>query len=162
MVFWQIKTVMFDKTGTITHGVPKVMRVLLLVDVATLPLRKVLAVVGTAEASSEHPLGVAVTKYCKEVCRPGHCWSPFSPCHLSSHQLAGSLPAPSFSQAFPLICHWHLSQLPSRRPWLAWSGKPFSRPPEWVETWLAVVGSLSHFRSSQKQFSINSHLLSIY
>ncbi|XP_027629894.1 copper-transporting ATPase 2 isoform X5 [Tupaia chinensis] len=63
----KIKTVMFDKTGTITHGVPRVMRVLLLVDVAALPLRKVLAVVGTAEASSEHPLGVAVTKYCKEV-----------------------------------------------------------------------------------------------
>nr|XP_012417483.1 PREDICTED: copper-transporting ATPase 2 isoform X1 [Odobenus rosmarus divergens] len=62
----KIKTVMFDKTGTITHGVPKVMRVLLLVDVAMMPLRKVLAVVGTAEASSEHPLGMAVTKYCKE------------------------------------------------------------------------------------------------
>ncbi|EPY84884.1 copper-transporting ATPase 2 [Camelus ferus] len=62
----KIKTVMFDKTGTITHGVPKVMRVLLLVDMATLPLRKVLAVVGTAEASSEHPLGMAVTRYCKE------------------------------------------------------------------------------------------------
>uniref|UniRef100_A0AC11E6P3 ATPase copper transporting beta n=1 Tax=Ovis aries TaxID=9940 RepID=A0AC11E6P3_SHEEP len=62
----KIKTVMFDKTGTITHGVPKVSRVLLLVDLATLPLRKVLAVVGTAEASSEHPLGVAVTRYCKE------------------------------------------------------------------------------------------------
>ncbi|XP_023573010.1 copper-transporting ATPase 2 isoform X4 [Octodon degus] len=61
----KIKTVMFDKTGTITHGVPRVMRVLLLGDVATLPLRKVLAVVGTAEASSEHPLGLAVTKYCK-------------------------------------------------------------------------------------------------
>uniref|UniRef100_A0A2K6BNC4 Copper-transporting ATPase 2 n=1 Tax=Macaca nemestrina TaxID=9545 RepID=A0A2K6BNC4_MACNE len=64
--YFPIKTVMFDKTGTITHGVPRVMRVLLLGDVATLPLRKVLAVVGTAEASSEHPLGVAVTKYCKE------------------------------------------------------------------------------------------------
>uniref|UniRef100_H0WUP8 Copper-transporting ATPase 2 n=4 Tax=Otolemur garnettii TaxID=30611 RepID=H0WUP8_OTOGA len=62
----KIKTVMFDKTGTITHGVPRVMRFLLLVDEASLPLRKVLAVVGTAEASSEHPLGVAVTKYCKE------------------------------------------------------------------------------------------------
>ncbi|XP_048196553.1 copper-transporting ATPase 2-like [Perognathus longimembris pacificus] len=62
----KINTVMFDKTGTITHGIPRVMRFLLLSDVATLPLRKVLAVVGTAEASSEHPLGVAVTKYCKE------------------------------------------------------------------------------------------------
>lgn len=74
----QIKTVMFDKTGTITRGVPEVMRVLLLVDVATLPLRKVLAVVGTAEASSEHPLGVAVTRYCKEVrgLGRGHCPGP--------------------------------------------------------------------------------------
>uniref|UniRef100_A0A8C3L7H2 Copper-transporting ATPase 2 n=1 Tax=Chrysolophus pictus TaxID=9089 RepID=A0A8C3L7H2_CHRPC len=62
----KIKTVMFDKTGTITCGVPKVMRVLLLGDAAVLSLKKVLAVVGTAEASSEHPLGVAVTKYCKE------------------------------------------------------------------------------------------------
>lgn len=76
---------MFDKTGTITYGVPKVMRVLLLVDVATLPLRKVLAVVGTAEASSEHPLGVAITKYCKEVRRPGHCASSRSSHSLLSH-----------------------------------------------------------------------------
>uniref|UniRef100_A0A493U0K4 P-type Cu(+) transporter n=1 Tax=Anas platyrhynchos platyrhynchos TaxID=8840 RepID=A0A493U0K4_ANAPP len=65
--YFPIKTVMFDKTGTITCGVPKVMRVLLLGDTAVLSLKKVLAVVGTAEASSEHPLGVAVTKYCKEV-----------------------------------------------------------------------------------------------
>lgn len=36
-------------------------------DTAVLPLKKVLAIVGTAEASSEHPLGMAVTKYCKEV-----------------------------------------------------------------------------------------------
>ncbi|XP_009996618.1 PREDICTED: copper-transporting ATPase 2 isoform X2 [Chaetura pelagica] len=62
----KIKTVMFDKTGTITCGVPKVMRVLLLGDTAVLSLKKMLAVVGTAEASSEHPLGVAVAKYCKE------------------------------------------------------------------------------------------------
>ncbi|XP_053825790.1 copper-transporting ATPase 2 [Vidua macroura] len=72
----QIKTVMFDKTGTITYGVPKVMRVLLMGDTAVLPLKKILAVVGTAEASSEHPLGMAVTKYCKEELgteRLGYC-----------------------------------------------------------------------------------------
>uniref|UniRef100_UPI00398EA2D2 copper-transporting ATPase 2-like n=1 Tax=Pristiophorus japonicus TaxID=55135 RepID=UPI00398EA2D2 len=62
----KIKVAMFDKTGTITHGVPKVMRVLILVDIAVLPLKKLLAIVGTAEASSEHPLGNAVAKYCKE------------------------------------------------------------------------------------------------
>ncbi|KAJ8379177.1 hypothetical protein AAFF_G00230890 [Aldrovandia affinis] len=62
----KIKVVMFDKTGTITNGVPRVTRVLVLWERARLPLRRVLAVVGTAEASSEHPLGAAVTKYCKE------------------------------------------------------------------------------------------------
>uniref|UniRef100_A0A8C2KE81 P-type Cu(+) transporter n=1 Tax=Cyprinus carpio TaxID=7962 RepID=A0A8C2KE81_CYPCA len=62
----KVGAVMFDKTGTITNGVPQVTRVLVLWDRARLPLRKVLAVVGTAEASSEHPLGMAVAKYCKE------------------------------------------------------------------------------------------------
>lgn len=63
----QISVVMFDKTGTITNGVPRVTRVLVLWEVARMSLRKILAVVGTAEASSEHPLGIAVAKYCKQV-----------------------------------------------------------------------------------------------
>ncbi|XP_037552419.1 copper-transporting ATPase 2 [Nematolebias whitei] len=62
----KINVVMFDKTGTITNGVPQVTRVLVLWDLARMPLRKVLALVGTAEASSEHPLGTAVAKYCKD------------------------------------------------------------------------------------------------
>ncbi|XP_049335263.1 copper-transporting ATPase 2 isoform X3 [Astyanax mexicanus] len=72
----KIKAVMFDKTGTITNGVPRVTRVLVLWDQARLPLRKVLAVVGTAEASSEHPLGMAVAKHCKAELGTellGHC-----------------------------------------------------------------------------------------
>ncbi|XP_056444655.1 copper-transporting ATPase 2-like isoform X2 [Gadus chalcogrammus] len=62
----KINVVMFDKTGTITCGVPRVTRVLVLWEAAQMPLRMVLAVVGTAEASSEHPLGAAVAKHCKE------------------------------------------------------------------------------------------------
>ncbi|XP_064879596.1 copper-transporting ATPase 2 isoform X2 [Oncorhynchus nerka] len=62
----KIGAVMFDKTGTITNGVPRVTRVLVLWERARLPLRKVLALVGTAEASSEHPLGMAVARHCKE------------------------------------------------------------------------------------------------
>lgn len=62
----KINVVMFDKTGTITNGVPLVTRVLVLWEVARMPLRKILAVVGTAEANSEHPLGLAVAKHCKE------------------------------------------------------------------------------------------------
>ncbi|XP_072235854.1 copper-transporting ATPase 2 [Leuresthes tenuis] len=62
----KIGVVMFDKTGTITNGVPRVTRVLVLWEVARMPLREILALVGTAEASSEHPLGMAVAKHCKD------------------------------------------------------------------------------------------------
>uniref|UniRef100_H3CZ42 Copper-transporting ATPase 2 n=1 Tax=Tetraodon nigroviridis TaxID=99883 RepID=H3CZ42_TETNG len=62
----KIQAVMFDKTGTLTNGVPRVTRVLVLWEPARLPLRKILALVGTAEASSEHPLGVAVAAHCRQ------------------------------------------------------------------------------------------------
>ncbi|XP_034033873.1 copper-transporting ATPase 2 [Thalassophryne amazonica] len=62
----KIGVVMFDKTGTITNGMPRVTRVLVLWEMTRMPLRKILAVVGTAEANSEHPLGMAVAKHCRE------------------------------------------------------------------------------------------------
>lgn len=66
-VLLQVKVVVFDKTGTITHGTPEVMQVKFLVEGNQLPHNKMLAIVGTAESNSEHPLGVAITKYCKKV-----------------------------------------------------------------------------------------------
>ncbi|KAM5125701.1 copper-transporting ATPase 1-like, partial [Mantella aurantiaca] len=62
----KVKTVVFDKTGTITHGSPVVMQVKVLVESNRMPTNKLLAIAGTAESNSEHPLGTAVTKYCKE------------------------------------------------------------------------------------------------
>lgn len=58
---------MFDKTGTITHGVPKVAKVSYFVDEKVISFVKFLAVIGTAEASSEHPLANAIVKYVKRV-----------------------------------------------------------------------------------------------
>ncbi|XP_069468689.1 copper-transporting ATPase 1 [Ambystoma mexicanum] len=63
----KVKTVVFDKTGTITHGAPVVMQVKGLVEKNRMPTNKMLAIVGTAECNSEHPLGSAVTKYCKKI-----------------------------------------------------------------------------------------------
>lgn len=63
----QVKVVVFDKTGTITHGAPVVMQVKMLVEGNRMPRNKILALLGTAESSSEHPLGAAITKYCKQV-----------------------------------------------------------------------------------------------
>ncbi|XP_050166501.1 copper-transporting ATPase 1 [Myiozetetes cayanensis] len=62
----KVKVVVFDKTGTITHGTPEVTQVKFLVEGNQLPRHKLLAIVGTAESNSEHPLGAAITKYCKK------------------------------------------------------------------------------------------------
>ncbi|XP_078719056.1 copper-transporting ATPase 1-like [Lampetra fluviatilis] len=62
----KIKAVVFDKTGTLTHGMPRVLRFVLFGSRARVSPRRLTAIVGTAEASSEHPLGVAITKHCKQ------------------------------------------------------------------------------------------------
>lgn len=63
----QIQSVVFDKTGTITYGSPEVVQVKIVVEGNKMPRSRLLAIVGTAENNSEHPLGAAITKYCKQV-----------------------------------------------------------------------------------------------
>lgn len=59
----KLDTIVFDKTGTITHGEPVVTDVILTSNVK---IDEVLNVVGSAEKSSEHPLGEAIVKYASE------------------------------------------------------------------------------------------------
>ena len=56
---------MFDKTGTITEGKPKVS----LFQPLTKKIERdtIIRIVGSAESSSEHPLGSAVFNYAKEA-----------------------------------------------------------------------------------------------
>ncbi len=55
----KIKTIVFDKTGTITEGKPVVTDIIPLVDIES---KRLLQFAGSAEKGSEHPLGEAIVK----------------------------------------------------------------------------------------------------
>ena len=61
----QVKTVIFDKTGTLTHGKPQVTKAIVFMPESVCSFKLFSALVGVAEMNSEHPLGVAVTKFAK-------------------------------------------------------------------------------------------------
>uniref|UniRef100_A0A915BRU2 P-type Cu(+) transporter n=3 Tax=Parascaris univalens TaxID=6257 RepID=A0A915BRU2_PARUN len=65
----KVTTVVFDKTGTITEGHPRLVRVHTFVSQVALPLRRMLAIVGSAESNSEHPIGAAIATFVKEHLR---------------------------------------------------------------------------------------------
>lgn len=63
-----MKTVVFDKTGTITEGKPRVVRVIPTVPSSTFSVNDIILLAGSAESNSEHPIGTAIATFSKEVC----------------------------------------------------------------------------------------------
>ena len=82
----KVKCVVFDKTGTITQGVPSVTRVSMYVQEAVCSLSRLLVLIAGAEASSEHPIGSAIVRFVKEVLQQNGSSSPTSPLPLPSSE----------------------------------------------------------------------------
>ncbi|CAF3711632.1 unnamed protein product [Rotaria sp. Silwood1] len=62
----KVRTIVFDKTGTITKGKPSVVDKQIFIDDDHLTLDRMLAIAATAESGSEHPLALAIQNECKQ------------------------------------------------------------------------------------------------
>lgn len=56
-----------DKTGTVTEGRPRVVRIHVLIADNCLSLLKMFAAIGSAESNSEHPIASSIASFVKEV-----------------------------------------------------------------------------------------------
>uniref|UniRef100_A0A7E4ZYY4 P-type Cu(+) transporter n=1 Tax=Panagrellus redivivus TaxID=6233 RepID=A0A7E4ZYY4_PANRE len=63
----KIKTIVFDKTGTITEGRPRVVKIYATLPQPILSFKSVVAIAGSVESNSEHPIGSAIVSFSKEL-----------------------------------------------------------------------------------------------
>lgn len=61
----KVRAIMFDKTGTITKGVPAVSRIWLQGDILNPAI--IFSALGCAELNSEHPIATAIVKYVRDA-----------------------------------------------------------------------------------------------
>ncbi|KAL3112987.1 hypothetical protein niasHT_013452 [Heterodera trifolii] len=62
----KIRTVVFDKTGTITEGKPRVVKLFTTLPPSQLSIHRLALLMGSAESNSEHPIGGAIVRFAQK------------------------------------------------------------------------------------------------
>ncbi|CEF67444.1 Copper-transporting ATPase 2 [Strongyloides ratti] len=73
----KVKAVVFDKTGTITEGKPKVSKITGFFKFENCSFDKFITLIGSSESNSEHPIGKAIKDFSKEILK-NNAWAETS------------------------------------------------------------------------------------
>lgn len=79
----KVTTIVFDKTGTITEGRPRVVQIASFVNSGMMSLKLITFLSGATEALSEHPIGNAIAAFAKQLLNEP-TWPNTSRFHVSA------------------------------------------------------------------------------